>query len=150
MNPSLPPVPDLPPIPEYEFEEKTTIAMLRDLCERQRATIQMLQTDLDEAILAGCTIEEQRVRESRERGAELLRINSAIEKMKAATHSVITQRDTVEAALRALYQIATVINPDTIPDRFRHGWERRVREARELISVIDQLKAAQAAADARG
>lgn len=126
-------------------ELPTTTDLLRQLCERQMTLLaekNVLLTELQQAKekLGGELLEASEARKQ-----ALLSLLDGVQKAKVMTDAVVKQRDVVLTALRSL---CAHLSNQPITSLTYFGGEafmKTVREATELLKVVDQLHAAAAA-----
>lgn len=117
--------------------------MLADLCERQRVEIARLRRELAESDASNLRLANQLTDASKERKAALLSIQDQLAALRTTTNTVISQRDTLETVLRRLVSACNQYGRLGRSGEAYAVLARIQTQANELVTVIDQLKAAE-------
>lgn len=112
-----------------------------NLCRLQTQRIQELEAERNELRVKLQSRAQFLINEGKQRIAELIRLGNEVADMRTANERVVKQRDLCESALRKLVENAPFIPQDGNTIAVNREWESALREAQELLMVIDQLKA---------
>jgi hypothetical protein len=124
-------------------DPRTSEDMLRELCERQTAEIFRLRRELAESDARNLRLANQLTDASKERKAALLSIQDQLAALRTTTNTVISQRDTLETVLRRLVSACNQYGRLGRSGEAYAVLARIQTQANELVTVIDQLKAAE-------
>jgi hypothetical protein len=137
------------PTPLHYADTPNTADQLGALCRAQQKMIASLRDDLTRAIKANGTLSGELLEASEARAAALVSLAHSVSQGKELCHLLVHQRDTILRALRSL--CAHLANQPITSLTYFGGeaFAKSVREANELLKVIDELQAQQAKQDAK-
>jgi hypothetical protein len=128
------------PPPVGDDPTALVLSVLRDTVRAHEATI----AALTEAALGHAAEVEHYQRERQRLGEahyrECNRLKDLVHAERVRGMRAEKERDQVVDALRALAQIVALLDNGSLPDRFVTAVSLRLREAREVLAVIDAQK----------
>lgn len=121
---------------------RSTEDMLRDLCESQRVTIAALVYERDQMRATLETVARKLIEDSEDRRVALHKIREDAGELQTVYTRTVKQRDGIADALRVLVGVCVCVLDENGWTGNNAEFQRTVTRCQELLTLIDQSKAA--------